>query len=184
MKSFSQYANIYESDESTKDIKKDDSVVVKTEDVAKKQSDVKKQKVIDKKKNVSREDAMRNKVDVQSTISEKSKFIGKLLDFPKNLKSEEAFNFLKENKISKEKLWYFIIEKNNELHIVKYNENKGFKITEFVVELLNTYNNHPDIKRLITEVKVKGNDNFSIICNLNEKNTKFIKNDLIRFLSK
>ena len=180
MKSFSQYKNIYESDDSSKDIKKD----VKNDDVIRKQSDVHKKKIEAKRKDVSREDAIKNKVDVQTTITEKSKFIGKLLDFPKNTKSEEAYSFLKENKISKEKLWYFLIEKNNELHIVKYNEDKGFKVNAFIVELFKTYTNHNDIKNLIADIKIKGNDNFSIIANLNEKNIQFVKNDLIRFLSK
>ena len=180
MKNFSQYTNIYESDNTSKDIKKD----VKNDDIIIKQADVHKKKIEAKRKDVSREDAMKNKVDVQTTITEHSKFIGKLLDFPKNTKTEDAYSFLKEYNISKEKLWYFLIEKNNELHIVKYNENKGFKVNAFIVELFKTYSNNNDIKKLINDIKIKGNDNFSIITNLNENNIKFIKNDLLRFLSK
>ena len=136
-----------------------------------------------KKKHINTETGIKNQGDVQSMTKEQVKFYGKIVKFPKNTLAKEAYSFLNENKISKEKLWYFMIEKNNELHIVKYNEDKGFKINEFVLELLKSYKNS-NFNQLSENIKIKGNENFVILTNIFENNSGKIKEDLIKLLSK
>ena len=50
-------------------------------------------------------------------------FYGKVAKMPKNTKAAQSINFLEKIKISKQKLWYIIIEKEefNELQTIKYN---------------------------------------------------------------
>ena len=77
---------------------------------------------------------------------------------------------------------YFLRKKDNELHIVKYNENLNLNINEFVNGLLKYYSSKPELKRIIEGIKVKGNDKFSIIENMKSQyDDKFI-NDLIKLL--
>jgi len=77
---------------------------------------------------------------------------------------------------------YFIRKKDNELHIVKYNENLKLNINEFVNSLLKFYS--ANNKKIIEGIKVKGNNKFSIIENMrNEFSNKFI-DDLTKLLSK
>lgn len=77
---------------------------------------------------------------------------------------------------------YFIRKKDNELHIVKYNESLKLNLNEFVNGLFKYYNTKPDTNRITEGIKVKGNDNFVIIENLKQQD-KFI-NDLTTLLSK
>jgi hypothetical protein len=77
---------------------------------------------------------------------------------------------------------YFIRKKDNELHIVKYNENLKLNINEFVNSLLKFYSTNN--KKIIEGIKVKGNNKFSIIENMrNEFSNKFI-DDLTKLLAK
>ena len=79
---------------------------------------------------------------------------------------------------------YFLRKKDNELHIVKYNENLNLNINEFVNGLLKYYSSKPELKKIIEGIKVKGNDKFSIIENMKTQyNDKFI-NDLTKLLIK
>lgn len=77
---------------------------------------------------------------------------------------------------------YFIRKKDNELHIVKYNENLKLNINEFVNSLLKFYSTNN--KKITEGIKVKGNNKFSIIENMrNEYSDKFI-DDLTKLLAK
>lgn len=79
---------------------------------------------------------------------------------------------------------YFLRKKDNELHIVKYNENINININEFVNGLLKFYSSKPELKKIVENIKVKGNDKFSIVENMNTQyNEKFI-NDLTKLLIK
>ena len=77
-------------------------------------------------------DKSQNSNDVQ--------LIGKVAKFPKNTKAKSAYTWLENIKIPKNKLWYFIIEKeiinNNdsseELQIIKYNNKNGVNCAKFV----------------------------------------------------
>lgn len=77
---------------------------------------------------------------------------------------------------------YFIRKKDNDLHIVKYNESLNVNLNEFVNGLFKYYTTKPDMKKITEGIKVKGNNNFVIIENLKLQD-KFI-NDLTSLLSK
>ena len=77
---------------------------------------------------------------------------------------------------------YYFRKKDNELHLVKYNENLKINRNEFVNSLLKFYSSNQQLKKLVEGIKVKGNQNFCII-----ENTKFDKRiveDLTKLLKK
>ena len=70
---------------------------------------------------------------------------------------------------------YFFRRKDNELHIVKYNEALKLNINEFVNSLLKFYSMKQDSKKITEGIKVKGNTKFSIVENMkSEYANKFI----------
>jgi len=79
---------------------------------------------------------------------------------------------------------YYIRKKDNQLHIVKYNESLKLNINEFVNTLLKFYSTKMDSKRIIEGIKVKGNQNFSIIENMKSQFSDKFVNDLTNLLSK
>jgi len=79
---------------------------------------------------------------------------------------------------------YFFRKKDNQLHVVKYNEKIKLNINEFVNSLLKYYSTNNNFKKILEGIKVKGNQSFSIIENMkSEYNTKFVE-DLTKLLSK
>jgi hypothetical protein len=77
---------------------------------------------------------------------------------------------------------YYIRKKDNELHIVKYNEKLNLNINEFINSLLKFYSTKRELKNILEGIKVKGNNNFSIIENMKTQyNQKFI-GDLTKLL--
>ncbi len=63
-------------------------------------------------------------------------FYGKVAKFPKNVKASHAYNFLDNIKISKKKIWYIMVEKqDNELQMIKYNNSQGFNMVKFIETL-------------------------------------------------
>lgn len=79
---------------------------------------------------------------------------------------------------------YYIRKKDNQLHIVKYNESLKLNINEFVNTLLKFYSTKMDSKRIIEGIKVKGNQNFSIVENMKSQFSDKFVNDLTNLLSK
>ena len=69
------------------------------------------------------------------------KFYGKVAKMPKGAKAGDSINFLEKIKISKQKLWYIIIEKEefNELQTIKYNTNDLFDETFANCEFVRSY---------------------------------------------
>lgn len=125
----------------------------------------------------------------------KVKLYGKVAKFPKRTKASKAFNFLENVKISKNSIWYILIEKqDNELQMVKYNNKKGFDMDKFVLELksfyLNKYKSNKEVSRLIESIEVSGAKEFSAIKNIpnveveGKKLISKITEDLIKLLSK
>lgn len=125
------------------------------------------------------------------------KFYGKVAKFPKKTKASKAINFLENVKISKNSIWYILVEKqDNELQMLKYNNKQGFDLNKFVVELKGFYirkyaKDQPKIAKLIESMEVKGAEEFSAIKNIPnieiEKGKKLISKiteDLIKLLSK
>ena len=79
---------------------------------------------------------------------------------------------------------YFIRKKDNELHIVKYNENLKLDINGFVNGVLKFYSTNPTYRKITEGIKIKGNTKFSIVENMkSEYANKFI-GDLTKLLAK
>lgn len=128
-------------------------------------------------------------------LNEKVRLYGKVAKFPKKTKASKAYNFLENVKISKNSIWYILIEKqDNELQMVKYNNKKGFDMDKFVLELksfyLNKYKSNKEVSRLIESIEVSGAKEFSAIRNIpnveieGKKLISKITEDLIKLLSK
>jgi len=109
---------------------------------------------------------------------------GKVAKFPKNTKAQKAYNFLENIKVSKKKLWYILIEKedNTELQCIKYNNKMGVDLRQFVEQMKDYYKQDKELFEHISKLTIEGNDKFSIIRNI--PNVK-IKDDkkLIAFLT-
>lgn len=116
-------------------------------------------------------------------------FIGKVAKFPKNVKAKNAYTFLENIKISNKKLWYILIEKDqNGLQILKYNNTEGFDLYKFISELKVFYSNNEVLSKYVENLQIIGEDKFSIIHNIPDvtiNGVKFINiitNDLIKLL--
>lgn len=117
--------------------------------------------------------------------SRKVKKVGKIAKFPKGTKASNAYNYLEDVKISKNKIWYILIEKqDSELQMVKYATKKGVNLTEFINGIkdfyIDKYSNE-DTKSLIEKINVAGDKegNFSMI-----KNIPNIKVDGVKLIRK
>ena len=116
-------------------------------------------------------------------------FNGKIAKFPKNTKVKNAFFFLENIKVSKNKLWYILIEKdNNGLQIVKYNNKSGYDLNKFIIEMKNFYSKNEKLSAYISELVIDGEDKFSVIRNIpdveidGQKLITIITSDLIKLL--
>lgn len=122
---------------------------------------------------------------------------GKITQFPKNTEAKKAYNFLQNVKVSKQKLWYFLIErdhitesgeKDTMLQMVKYNNKKGVDCEKFVNELKNHYKNDERYSEIVNDLIVEGKKEFSIIRNIpdveidGKKFISIITQDLIKLL--
>lgn len=131
----------------------------------------------------------------ESNTSEKVKFYGKVAKFPKKTKAANAYNFLESVKISKNSIWYIMVEKQeNELQMVKYNYKEGVDLSKFVNELktyyTKKYSKNPKIVSMVEKIEVGGNDKLSMVKNIptieleGKKMITKITEDLIKLLSK
>ena len=141
--------------------------------------------------------ATTNMGDGEETNEKKQvRLVGKVAKFPKNTKAASAYNFLENVKISKNKIWYILVEKqDNELQMVKYATKKGVNLSEFVNELknfyINKYSDDPKLVQLLERIELGGDDqgNYTAIKNipnLDVDGTKLIRKiteDLTTLLS-
>jgi hypothetical protein len=126
--------------------------------------------------------------------NEKIETFGKVAKFPKNVKASKAYNFLENVKVSKKSIWYIMIEKENELQMVKYNYKEGVDLNKFVNELKTYYlsknKGNRSICEAISKISVDGNDKYSMVRNIplvevdGKKMITKITEDLIKLLSK
>lgn len=143
------------------------------------------------------ENVMDEREQGESKTDEQVQFFGKVAKFPKKTKASKALNFLENVKISKNSIWYLLIEKQeNELQMVKYNNRQGFDMNKFVLELKGFYikkwvKSDPKLAKLIESIDVKGAEEFSAIRNIpnievepGKKLVTKITEDLIKLLSK
>ena len=116
-------------------------------------------------------------------------FYGKIAKFPKNTKAQNAYNFLENIKVSKKQLWYILIEKDdNGLQVIKYNNKLGFNLYDFINELKKFYAQDEEISPYIEQLKIDGEDKFSVIKDVpdveigGKKLITILANDLIKLL--
>ena len=92
---------------------------------------------------------------------------GKVAKFPKNVKASKAYNFLENIKVSKKKLWYILIEKDeNELQCIKYNNKMGVNLKLFVEQLKEYHKKDKNMSEHIQNLIIEGTDKFSIVKNI------------------
>lgn len=128
------------------------------------------------------------------TNEKKVETFGKVAKFPKNVKASKAYNFLENVKVSKKSIWYIMVEKDNELQMVKYNYKEGVDLNKFVNELKTYYlsknKGNKAICEAISKISVDGNDKYSMVRNIplveveGKKMITKITEDLIKLLSK
>ena len=124
--------------------------------------------------------------------NEKVNFYGKVAKMPKNVKAKNAYNFLENIKVSKKKLWYILIEKDeNELQCIKYNNKMGVNLKEFVEQIKEYHKKDKDLFENISKLTIEGNDKFSIMKNIPDVEVKpgkkmitFLTEELIQLLYK
>lgn len=140
-------------------------------------------------------DDFENDIDLQDKKNEsKVETFGKVAKFPKNTKASKAYNFLENVKVSKKSIWYIMVEKDNELQMVKYNYKEGVDLSKFVNELKTYYlakhKGNKAICEAINKLSVDGNDKYSMIRNIplvevdGRKMISKITEDLIKLLSR
>ena len=138
--------------------------------------------------------------DNMDEVSGDVSFHGKVAKFPKNTKASKAYNFLEKVKITRNKIWYFIIEKEivsddksgtaRELQVIKYNNKQGVDCAKFIDALKKYYSNDATMATYINNLKIDGNENFSIIRNIpnvdvnGKKLINILSEDLIKLLYK
>lgn len=136
-----------------------------------------------------------NDIDLEDRKNEtKVETFGKVAKFPKNVKASKAYNFLENVKVSKKSIWYLMVEKDQELQVVKYNYKEGVDLNKFVNELKTYYisknKNNKVICEAISKIAVDGNDKYSMIKGIplievdGKKIITKITEDLIKLLSK
>lgn len=119
-------------------------------------------------------------------------FHGKVAKMPKNTKAKSAYTFLENIKVNKSKLWYILIEKDeNELQCIKYNNKMGVNLKKFVEQLKEYHKKNEELYEKIKELRIEGNDKFSIIKNIpdieiteGKKLITFLTEELIQLLYK
>lgn len=122
--------------------------------------------------------------------NEKVNFYGKVAKMPKNVKAKNAYNFLENIKVSKKKLWYILIEKDeNELQCIKYNNKMGVNLKEFVEQIKDYHKKDEQLFEHIKNLTIEGNQYFSIIKNIpdidikpGKKMISFLTEELIQLL--
>lgn len=121
------------------------------------------------KKTIVKEDLL--KPPVEKTLKNKN-----VIFFPDEMKQKEIDKALVNFKEAK----YFIVEKNEELHIVKIKD--GFEMKPFVESVISHLLKNKMIKEDISSMKVVGNNQFCIIKNSPDKTTSLIKGLLSNLL--
>lgn len=134
-------------------------------------------------------------VDNNEEVTEsKVETIGKVAKMPKGVLASKGFNFLESVKISKKSIWYIMVEKDQELQLVKYNYKEGVDLNKFVTELksyyINKYRDNSVVCEAVSKITIDGNDKYSMIKNIptidieGRKIITKITEDLIKLLSK
>ena len=123
------------------------------------------------------------------TNDKKITFYGKVAKMPNDTMASKSIMFLENIKVSKQKLWYILIQKqDDELQMIKYNNKLGVDMNSFVENLKEYYHNDEQLKEYINNLEIDGNDKFSIIKNIpkteinGKKLITIITEDLLKLL--
>ena len=123
--------------------------------------------------------------------NKKVSFYGKVAKMPNNTMASKSIQFLENIKVSKQKLWYILIQKqDDQLQMIKYNNKLGVDMNMFVEKLKLYYDDNELIKEHISKLEIDGNDKFSIIKNIpkveieGKKLISLITEDLLKLLYK
>ena len=153
-------------------------------------SDVQKKKIpskeeakkIEKDKEASSPDNAKPETNEKLDSKTEVKVIGKVVHF-NGLKLQEVNDFLTQKGIL-DKCWYFVSEKSEtEIHIIRNNE-KGFKIQPFVLSFMEIQVKGKKLNENASQIKIKGNNSFSIISEIPTELHDLVRNGLIVLLSK
>jgi len=123
--------------------------------------------------------------------NKKVSFYGKVAIMPDDTMASKSITFLENIKISKQKLWYILIQKqDDQLQMIKYNNKLGVNMNMFVEKLKLYYDDNEQVKEHISNLEIDGNDKFSIIKNIpkveidGKKLISLITEDLLKLLYK
>lgn len=115
---------------------------------------------------------------------------GKVAKMPKNTKAKSALTFLENIKVSKKKLWYILIEKDeNQLQCIKYNNKMGVNLKLFVEQIREYHKKDKQLFEYINKLTIEGTQYFSTIKNIPDVEVKpgkkmitFLTEELIQLL--
>ena len=127
--------------------------------------------------------------DNNKNKDKKIEFYGKVAKMPDNVMASKSINFLENIKVSKQKLWYILIQKqDDQLQMIKYNNKLGVNMNIFVEKLKEYYEKDENMSEYIENLDIDGNDKFSIIKNIpnveinGKKLISIITEDLLKLL--
>lgn len=104
----------------------------------------------------------------------------KVLHFPNDFTLDEINKILE----NRQDVIYFTRFMDNQLHIIKHNNSGFFDVQKLIESLFKHYEKNSNLNILLNGIKIKGNNNFSIIDNISEKLIEKIKYDLNNLLIK
>jgi hypothetical protein len=124
----------------------------------------------------------------------KVQFFGKIAKMPKKTKASEGYNFLENIKANKDSIWYFMVEKtDNELQMIKFNQNRGVDLNRFTTDLKNyyidKYSKNTKLIEAISKIECVGENKWTRITNIpnikigDKKLIAIITEDLVKLLS-
>lgn len=128
---------------------------------------------------------MKNSPDNQVDLSiESVKIIGKLIYFTGNVKYKQVENMFEKKLLSKDDYWYLLNEKQDEIHVIRNND-RAFEIQPFANALVGHFlkSQNKLVNESYGQIKVAGNNNFSVISNIPQNVHKELLNSIISLLS-
>jgi hypothetical protein len=142
----------------------------------------KNKKIVDEEEEEQQEEKNSPDNQVDLTI-ENIKKIGKLIYY-KDIKFSQIESMFEKKLLSKDEYWYLLTEKGNEIHVIR-NNNKAFEIQPFVNALVGHFlkSQNKLINESFGQIKVSGNDNFSVITNIPQNVHEQLLNSIIALLS-
>lgn len=145
---------------------------------------IKRKKIIEEFEKDEQRNNPDNQVDlaVENQSFNNIKTIGKVVYY-KEMKYSIINDMFEKKLLSKETYWYLLTEKQGEIHVVRNND-KGFDIQPFVSSLVGHFlKQNGKLNESYNQIKIKGNNNFSVITNIPQIVHKQLLNSLIGLLS-